>query len=149
MRETVRHTLRITGGILLMGLGILGLFLPILQGWLFLGMGLLLLFPKDTWLGRKIRAWLKEKRGDLRDRIDRRLGRKKSPREQGEGPDRGRGDEDGREAQPRDGEGDPAGEDGKTPPRDGAGHREDTGGREGDPPATGGGPSSGRRPRPF
>mgnify|MGYP007065733507 CR=1 FL=1 len=112
MRDTVKRAIRITGGILLLGLGVLGLFLPILQGWLFLGMGLLLLFPKDTRMGRRIRAWLKEKQGDLKQRIDARLGRKGS-RDASAGDDGDGGDED----------------------------------QEG--PPTGGGPTSGRRQRPF
>ncbi|MFO7768361.1 MAG: hypothetical protein R6W82_05340 [bacterium] len=83
MRETVKRGLRITGGVLLLVLGVLGLFLPILQGWLFLGMGLLLLFPRDTRTGRRIRAWLKRRREGLREGIEERMGRE--PRDAGEG----------------------------------------------------------------
>ena len=109
MQDTVKRALRITGGILLLGLGVLGLFLPILQGWLFLGMGLLLLFPKDTRIGRRIRSWLKDKQGDLKDRIDARLGRKGTSASSGQSAE----------------------------------------GKDDDDPLTGGGPSSGRRQRPF
>lgn len=41
-------------------LGIAGLFLPILQGWLMIFAGLALLGPHSRW-ARQIMAWLKEK----------------------------------------------------------------------------------------
>lgn len=75
MQKTFKTVARITGGIVLLLVGVLGLFLPILQGWLFLGAGLLLLFPKNTKTGRRIRTWMKEKRSQVAERIRRRKGR--------------------------------------------------------------------------
>ncbi len=103
MKDTVKRALRITGGVLLLCLGVLGLFLPILQGWLFLGMGLLLLFPKDTRMGKRIRAWLKKKRGDFKERIDARMGRGPSAEddeEEAEEPTTGGGPSSGRRRRP-------------------------------------------------
>ena len=46
------------GGALIL-LGIVGLFLPILQGWLMIFAGLAVLRPHSRW-GRRIMRWLKE-----------------------------------------------------------------------------------------
>ena len=72
MKKTVKAMIRIIGGSVLLLLGVLGLFLPILQGWLFLALGLLVIFPKDTKAGRRIRAWLTKKKGQVMERFRKR-----------------------------------------------------------------------------
>jgi uncharacterized protein len=63
-------------------LGVVGLFLPILQGWLLIGMGALLLAPDVPVFGRLV-AWVEERfpavRGTLQ-RVRRRLGGDAAPR---------------------------------------------------------------------
>ncbi|MFQ5695778.1 MAG: PGPGW domain-containing protein [Terriglobia bacterium] len=49
---------RIIGGFLLIGLGIIGLFLPFLQGIAMIAGGLLLLAPEFPW-ARRILDWMK------------------------------------------------------------------------------------------
>lgn len=46
MRAVVRLALRITLGIVFIILGIIGCFLPVLQGWLFFLIAALILFPR-------------------------------------------------------------------------------------------------------
>lgn len=45
MKFIVKHAIRITAGVAFLLLGIAGLFLPVLQGLLFLAIGLVLLAP--------------------------------------------------------------------------------------------------------
>ena len=45
MKRATRRILRMILGVLSLLIGVAGLFLPILQGWLFLGIGALLLSP--------------------------------------------------------------------------------------------------------
>ncbi len=54
--------LRIIGGLALLGLGIVGLFLPILQGIVFIIAGLLLLAREYHW-ARNLLNWVRRKRG--------------------------------------------------------------------------------------
>jgi uncharacterized protein YqgC (DUF456 family) len=61
---------KIAGGILLLT-GIAGLFLPILQGWLMIFAGLLLLFPEESAAGRSMRAWIRERKAALAERLER------------------------------------------------------------------------------
>lgn len=56
----VRRTVRIVSGFALLGLGVIGLFLPILQGVAMIVAGLLLLSP-DFPLARRLLNWLKHK----------------------------------------------------------------------------------------
>ena len=55
MKRRVKHLLRNIAGLLLVGLGILGLFLPILQGVLFLVLGLGLI---DHPVKHRLHRWL-------------------------------------------------------------------------------------------
>lgn len=50
-KHPVRRTFEIMGGVLLILLGIAGLFLPFLQGFLFIGMGIFLISPQH---GKKL-----------------------------------------------------------------------------------------------
>jgi uncharacterized protein YqgC (DUF456 family) len=61
---------KIAGGVLLLT-GIAGLFLPILQGWLMIFAGLLLLFPEESAAGRSMRAWIRERKAALSERLER------------------------------------------------------------------------------
>ncbi len=56
----VRRMVRIVSGFALLGLGVIGLFLPILQGVAMIVAGLLLLAP-DFPLARRLLNWLKHK----------------------------------------------------------------------------------------
>lgn len=56
----VRRTIRIVSGFTLLGLGVIGLFLPILQGVAMIAAGLLLLAP-DFPMARRLLDWLKRK----------------------------------------------------------------------------------------
>jgi uncharacterized protein len=64
-------------------LGVVGLVLPILQGWLFIGIGALLLAP-DVPVFARLLSWVEERfpavRGPLQ-RVRRRLGGSAAPRE--------------------------------------------------------------------
>lgn len=53
---------RIVGGFGLIGLGIIGLFLPFLQGIAFIVLGLLLLSREYHW-ARRLLDWVRRKRG--------------------------------------------------------------------------------------
>ncbi len=54
MKQRIRRAGKITVGVLLLGLGVIGLFLPFLQGVLFLVMGLTLLSTES----RRAKEWL-------------------------------------------------------------------------------------------
>lgn len=58
MQKRIWRLLRIIAGFLLLGLGIIGLFLPILQGVAMIIAGLLLLAPEFRWAQRLL-AWVK------------------------------------------------------------------------------------------
>ncbi len=70
MNKAFKSVLRRLTGIILLLLGFAGLFLPGLQGILMIAGGLLILFPEDTVMGRKLRQWLKEKRGHIHERLE-------------------------------------------------------------------------------
>lgn len=53
---------RIIGGFALVGLGVIGLFLPVLQGIAFIVLGLLLLSREYHW-ARRLLDWVQRKRG--------------------------------------------------------------------------------------
>lgn len=55
MKRSVRRFTRLGLGILSLSVGLAGLFLPILQGWLFLGIGALLLSPEIPIFERLLR----------------------------------------------------------------------------------------------
>ena len=57
MYRNLITTLRVSAGIVLLLLGIIGLFLPILQGWLFIFIAIPLISPKH---GKKMVAKMKE-----------------------------------------------------------------------------------------
>jgi hypothetical protein len=68
MQRTVLSILRVLAGGMLLLAGIAGLFLPILQGWLLIFAGLLVLFPEETAAGRRIRIWIRTRRAELKNR---------------------------------------------------------------------------------
>jgi len=72
MNKAIKSTIRRLSGIVLLLLGFAGLVLPGLQGILMITGGLLILFPEDTKLGRKIRNWLNEKKRQLVEHRERR-----------------------------------------------------------------------------
>ena len=72
MNKALKSILRRLTGIILLLLGFAGLFLPGLQGILMIAGGLLILFPEDTTMGRKLRRWLKEKRSQIHDQLEKR-----------------------------------------------------------------------------
>lgn len=72
MNKAFKSVLRRLTGIALLLLGFAGLFLPGLQGILMIAGGLLILFPEDTAMGRKLRRWLKEKRSQMHDQLEKR-----------------------------------------------------------------------------
>lgn len=59
-RRTVRRWLRIALGSTLLALGIVGLFLPFLQGVLFIVLGLSLLSPESE-RARRLQQWLRSR----------------------------------------------------------------------------------------
>jgi predicted tellurium resistance membrane protein TerC len=71
MKNTLKKIGRITGGILLILLGIIGGFIPILQGWMFILAGLYLL-KDDIPIVRKyydqIVQWIEEKKQKQKDK---------------------------------------------------------------------------------
>jgi hypothetical protein len=83
-KSLVLRVVAIGVGASLILLGIVGLFLPVLQGWLMIVAGLAVLSPYSR-RARRIMSWLKEKLHDLGAR--RRAG---APRDAGDG-DPGRG----------------------------------------------------------
>jgi uncharacterized membrane protein YbaN (DUF454 family) len=77
MQENVKKTIRITVGVILLGLGIVGLALPVLQGWLTIFAGLYILFPEDTTIGRKIRTWVRKRRSEMHKQLEARREKRK------------------------------------------------------------------------
>jgi uncharacterized protein YqgC (DUF456 family) len=78
VQRTVLSILRIVAGSILLLLGIAGLFLPILQGWLMIFAGLLLLFPEETAAGHSMRAWIRAPKAALARNLE--LSRRKKRR---------------------------------------------------------------------
>ena len=78
MNKALQSVVRRLTGIALLLLGFAGLFLPGLQGILMIAGGLLILFPEDTVLGRKLRQWLEEKKGDIHEQLEKRKKKKKT-----------------------------------------------------------------------
>lgn len=66
-RRVLRKVMVLIGGVLLIGLGLIGIVLPVLPGFLFLVGGLLLMSTEYAWAGRAL-AW-------ARQRFDRRAAR--------------------------------------------------------------------------
>ncbi len=77
MKENVKRTLRLIVGIFLLTLGIVGLALPVLQGWLTIFAGLYVLFPEDTPIGRKIRTWVRKRRSKMHEQLEQRREKRK------------------------------------------------------------------------
>ena len=67
MSERIRRAGKITAGVLLLVLGVIGLFLPFLQGILFIVMGLSLLSTESD----RAKAWL--------EHLQRRVGLRRAP----------------------------------------------------------------------
>ena len=74
MAGPIRTVIRHVAGWGFLLLGVAGLFLPILQGWLFIGLGALLLSP-DVLFFRRLLAWI-ERRSPVLKRAIRSLQRK-------------------------------------------------------------------------
>jgi uncharacterized membrane protein YbaN (DUF454 family) len=68
MSSGVRRVLRHLAGWSLLVLGVAGLFLPILQGWLFIALGALLLAP-DVPLFARVLDWIEKRFPALRHTI--------------------------------------------------------------------------------
>lgn len=68
MTATVKGVIRHVAGWGALLLGVAGLFLPILQGWLFIGLGALLLSP-DVPLFRRLVEWIERRFPTLRPAI--------------------------------------------------------------------------------
>lgn len=58
-RNTLR-IIRISAGAISLGLGVMGILLPILQGWFFLALGVVLL-SKDIVFFRRITEWMRNR----------------------------------------------------------------------------------------
>jgi uncharacterized membrane protein YbaN (DUF454 family) len=68
--QYMRRAIRISIGILSIVLGIAGFVLPILQGWLFLALGIMVLSPDIPFFGKLI-CWTRDRFPRLRGIIDR------------------------------------------------------------------------------
>lgn len=63
MAHSILSVLRVGAGIVLLLLGIIGLFLPILQGWLFIALAIPLISPEHgKKLIEKIKSWRMRRR---------------------------------------------------------------------------------------
>jgi Flp pilus assembly protein TadB len=74
MRWLIHHTkrvLRISLGVLLLILGVIGGFLPVLQGWVFILAGLAVLSVDFLW-ARRLREQIKDKAQKAVDKVRRR-----------------------------------------------------------------------------
>jgi uncharacterized membrane protein YbaN (DUF454 family) len=60
----MKRTLRLIAGVFLLLLGCIGLFLPVLQGILFIILGLILLAPESQWIQKGLKK-LKERYPDI------------------------------------------------------------------------------------
>jgi hypothetical protein len=81
MKARVKTIFRQIVGVLLLALGVVGLMLPVLQGWLTIAAGLYVLFPADTPTGQKIRAWMKRRKSDVAAQMEKRKNRRRARRE--------------------------------------------------------------------
>jgi hypothetical protein len=72
MTRNVKKIVRQIVGIALLVLGVVGLALPVLQGWLTIFAGLYVLFPEDTPTGKKIRDYVRRRRRDLAGQLEKR-----------------------------------------------------------------------------
>jgi uncharacterized membrane protein YbaN (DUF454 family) len=70
MRKAVRRIVILTLGWMFILIGIIGLFLPILQGFLFFGIGLALLSKESAWVRARI-AWARKRWPRLAAMMDR------------------------------------------------------------------------------
>jgi uncharacterized protein YqgC (DUF456 family) len=66
----VKRLLRIFAGLVLIILGLVGLVVPILQGWLFLALGALILSP-DIPIFARIVAWIEKRFPMVKDQVKR------------------------------------------------------------------------------
>ena len=68
LHRTIYRVLRITAGIVLITIGVVGLVLPLLPGWAFIAAGIVLLWPKTrlaiwlTHLPERIKEWFRKRR---------------------------------------------------------------------------------------
>ena len=69
--STLRKVIDWVVGLALIGLGIVGLFLPVLQGLLFIGLGLMVLSSHSR-IARRLLDRLKRAGHDFKERVDRR-----------------------------------------------------------------------------
>ena len=60
LRQPIKRVIIVTAGWICLGLGVVGLFLPVLQGFLLIGLGLWLL-SKESMLMRRLANRLKER----------------------------------------------------------------------------------------
>jgi uncharacterized membrane protein YbaN (DUF454 family) len=68
MKRRARVLLDWIVGLLLLGIGLAGLVLPVLQGWVFILAGLAVLSSHSVW-ARAALDWLKEKGREVRRRV--------------------------------------------------------------------------------
>ncbi|MFC1628989.1 hypothetical protein ACFL3H_07745 [Gemmatimonadota bacterium] len=61
MTATFKTLLKKSAGAALVGVGVVGMIVPGIQGVVTLSAGLLLLYPEDTEKGRRIREWIRQK----------------------------------------------------------------------------------------
>jgi uncharacterized protein len=66
----VKRFLRIFAGIVLIILGLVGLIVPVLQGWLFLALGALVLSPDIPLFARMV-DWIEKRVPAIKDKIQR------------------------------------------------------------------------------
>ena len=77
MTRNVKKIVRNVVGVTLLGLGVVGLMLPVLQGWLTIFAGLYVLFPEDTPAGKKLRAYVRRRRKDVAAQMEKRRERRR------------------------------------------------------------------------
>lgn len=92
MLPVVKRILKLTLGWLFIILGVLGLFLPLLQGFLFLAIGLAVLSTEST-RAKKILIWLKRKYPKpyarfalLKRKLFKRFAKNTTPYDEGQNP---------------------------------------------------------------
>lgn len=74
LAQTVWRVARLTLGVTFLGLGVVGLFLPVLQGIVFIVLGLTLL-SRDSSRARRWLAWIKQRTGWSETRAGEECGR--------------------------------------------------------------------------
>ena len=77
MTSNLKKIVRQVVGVGLLGLGVVGLMLPVLQGWLTIFAGLYVLFPEDTPTGKKLREYVRRRRKDVAAQMDKRRERRR------------------------------------------------------------------------